>query len=117
MEFAQSERRSRTQLGGGLTEVPLAAPWLRMFDDGVALFDPVTWRTHVLAPDGLALLTELLQVAAESPGCDEPAQLLARLTESAGPADPRGGAAPVPPPSAPMLELATIALNLRAAMP
>jgi hypothetical protein len=101
--------------------VLLRAGWLRAFDDGVALFDPVTWRTHVLAPDGFALLLELLQVAAESPGCDEPARLLARLAESAGTAEGAGtaeSAAPAPPPpTAPMLELAAIALNLRAAMP
>ncbi len=90
-----------------------AASWVRVFDDGVALVDPVTWRTHVLAPDGLALLVELLQVASESPGCDEPATLLARLTDSAWPADTREPDVPAPQPTAPMLEIAAIALHLR----
>jgi hypothetical protein len=89
------------------------APWVRVFDDGVALFDPVTWRTHVLAPQGLALLVELLVVADEAPGCDDPAILLQRLGESAGPPDPPEPGDALAPPPAPLLELAAIALDLR----
>jgi hypothetical protein len=49
---------------------------IRPFDDGAAVFDPVTWQTHVLSHEGLALLRELMQMAAERPA--EPAQSLIR---------------------------------------
>jgi hypothetical protein len=64
---------------------------LRVFDDGVALFDPVSWRTHVLSPEGLALLAELLAVAGDHPREDEPSALLARFAASAR----EGGSEPV----------------------
>lgn len=89
--------------------------WARVFDDGVTLFDPVTWRTHVLAPEGLALLLELLDVADGAPGCDDPAALCALLGESAKADDGAFVEGGSPAPSAPLRELAAIALHLREA--
>ena len=84
---------------------------LRVFDDGIALIDPVTWRTHVLSPQGFALLAELLQVAFAHPSIHEPAGLLHRLVVSAGEVEDdrdEGGQ-----PARGLLELASIALHLR----
>jgi hypothetical protein len=82
---------------------------LRVFDDGIALIDPVTWRTHVLSPQGFALLAELLQVAVADPSIREPADVLHRFAVSAGEVERNDGEQQ---PHG-LLELARIALHLR----
>lgn len=51
---------------------------IRSFDDGAAVFDPVTWQTHILSLDGLALLRELLEIAIEYPS-EAPFPLIERF--------------------------------------
>ena len=36
---------------------------IREFKDGIALFDPVTWQTHVLSNDGFSLLLDMVEVS------------------------------------------------------
>jgi hypothetical protein len=104
----------------GLETIPdRARAHLRVFDDGIALIDPVTWRTHVLSPQGFALLAELLQVAAAHPSMHAPSALLERFALSAGEAagsdDGAQGDAgdPAGQHERALLELARIALHLR----
>lgn len=92
---------------------------LRVFDDGVALFDPVDWRTHVLSPQGVALLGELLEVASAHPSEHLPEGLLHRFALSAGEAqaagehDAPGDGGHGWQRDGGLLELARIALHLR----
>jgi len=100
----------------GLETIPDSArAHLRVFDDGVALIDPVTWRTHVLSPQGFALLAELLQVATAHPSMHVPSALLDRFALSAGEGTgtEEGVGDPAGQHERGLLELARIALHLR----
>ncbi|MBU6270584.1 MAG: HprK-related kinase A [Betaproteobacteria bacterium] len=87
---------------------------LRVFDDGAAVFDPVTWQTHLLSPDGLALLDELDGIAAE--GARGPAAMIAQLLRDD--ASGAGQAAPPVPDLIPRLQgLAELAWHRRVRAP
>lgn len=49
----------------------------RGFEDGTAVFDPVTWQTHIVSNEAMTLLCEMV-VAASACGRD-PEQVCARL--------------------------------------
>ena len=64
--------------------VPALAPdveaaCVRSFEDGAAVFDPVTWQTHLLSREGFELLVSLCDLARAS-GAD-PAEVERRLSD------------------------------------
>jgi hypothetical protein len=65
--------------------VPIEARWLRRYEDGAAVFDPVTWQTHVLSDEGFALLVVVLDVARACAG--EPEAVRARLAAELDPTE------------------------------
>jgi HprK-related kinase A len=88
---------------------------LRVFDDGAAVFDPVTWQTHLLSSDGLALLEELDRVAAE--GARGPDAMIEHLLRD-GAAWPADQPAPRAPDLVARLQgLAELAWHRRARSP
>lgn len=66
----------------------------RVFEDGTAVFDPVTWQTHIVSHDGMSLLVEMV-LAARACGGD-PEQVCANLLGEMADEDADRGAAPVP---------------------
>ena len=52
-----------------------SASFIHTFDDGAAVFDPVTWQTHVLSLDALELLKDLLTLV-ETLAAPESASLM-----------------------------------------
>lgn len=46
-----------------MPDQPFDASLVRRFEDGVAVFDPVTWQTHVLSRDGFELLLQMVELA------------------------------------------------------
>jgi HprK-related kinase A len=88
---------------------------LRVFDDGAAVFDPVTWQTHLLSPDGLALLDELDRVAAE--GARGPGAMVEHLLRDGEDLSAEQPAPPVPDLVARLQGLAELAWHRRARAP
>ncbi len=65
--------------------MPIDVRWFYRYEDGAAVFDPVTWQTHVLSNDGFSLLTTLVDVARSCSG--EPEAVRERVAADLDPAE------------------------------
>jgi hypothetical protein len=58
---------------------PRLTPFVRHFEDGVAVFDPVTWQTHIVASEGFELLADMITLAGDCNG--QPGLVIDRITD------------------------------------